>query len=175
MKTVSQIIDEVIAIEGGYSDHEDDSGGKTMFGITESVARKYGYKGRISELPKMTAKMIYLKEYWEEPKINLIKELSESVATKVFDCGVNMGTAQAVKFLQRALSVLTDLVIEIDGHIGNQTMSALSEYLSQRKQQDGHQVLIKAINSQQGVRYIELAEKWPKNKSFVFGWMANRI
>jgi lysozyme family protein len=33
---------KVIMVEGGYSDHPSDTGGKTQFGITEAVARANG-------------------------------------------------------------------------------------------------------------------------------------
>ena len=37
--TIDQLIDDVIAREGGYSDHPADRGGPTRWGITERVAR----------------------------------------------------------------------------------------------------------------------------------------
>lgn len=36
---------ETLGKEGGYSNHRDDPGGATTFGITEAVARHHGYKG----------------------------------------------------------------------------------------------------------------------------------
>ena len=44
-------IKRVLMHEGGYSDHAADPGGKTMFGITEAVAREVGYRGNMDELP----------------------------------------------------------------------------------------------------------------------------
>ena len=49
----------VVLIEGGYSDNPLDSGGKTKYGITEAVARAYGYTGEMRDLPLSVARAIY--------------------------------------------------------------------------------------------------------------------
>ncbi|MGN6123997.1 MAG: glycosyl hydrolase 108 family protein, partial [Sphingomonas oligoaromativorans] len=41
----SDLIDELIQREGGYSARPADKGGPTRFGISEAVARAHGYKG----------------------------------------------------------------------------------------------------------------------------------
>jgi hypothetical protein len=43
--------DKLLKHEGDYSDHKDDPGGKTRYGITEAVAREVGYRGDMRELP----------------------------------------------------------------------------------------------------------------------------
>ncbi len=45
----------LIAVEGGYVNDSADSGGRTNWGITEAVARAYGYNGEMSELPRSLA------------------------------------------------------------------------------------------------------------------------
>lgn len=176
---VDDYIEDLIAREGGYVDHPADRGGATMYGITEQVARAYGYHGRMQDLPHAVAKSIYLERYWEAPKFNLINEHSAAAAEELLDTGVNMGTGVAARFLQRALNVLNaegkhypDIVA--DGAIGRMTIAALSAYLSQRGK-DGHLVLVRALNAQQGVRYIELAEVKPSQEDFVHGWLLNRV
>src|SRR5690625_1688136 len=46
---VKQIIDDIIRVEGAYSNNPADKGGETMYGITVSVARANGYSGRSEE------------------------------------------------------------------------------------------------------------------------------
>ena len=41
----------VVGIEGGYSNNANDLGGKTMFGITEAVARENGYMSDMAKMP----------------------------------------------------------------------------------------------------------------------------
>jgi len=40
-----EIINQIIDVEGGYVNDPSGSGGETNFGITEAVARAYGYAG----------------------------------------------------------------------------------------------------------------------------------
>ena len=176
---VDDYIDALIAREGGYVDHPADRGGPTNWGITEQVARAFGYHGRMQDMPRSLAKSIYLERYWEAPKFNLINEHSAPVAEELLDTGVNMGTGVAARFLQRALNVLNAEGkhypdIAVDGAIGRVTIAALRAYLGARGK-DGHVVLLRALNAQQAVRYIELAEARPSQEAFVHGWLLHRV
>ena len=57
--TFDDAVKRVLMHEGGYSDHAADPGGKTMYGITEAVAREVGYRGDMRELPSELAKRSY--------------------------------------------------------------------------------------------------------------------
>lgn len=176
---VDDYIDALIAREGGYVDHPADRGGPTNWGITEQVARAFGYHGRMQDMPRALAKSIYLERYWEAPKFNLVNEHSAPVAEELLDTGVNMGTGVAARFLQRALNVLNAdgkhyPDIAVDGAIGRVTIAALRAYLGARGK-DGHVVLLRALNAQQAVRYIELAEARPSQEAFVHGWLLHRV
>lgn len=179
MMTVDQIIDDTIGREGGYSDHPADTGGPTRWGITEQVARAYGYQGDMRHLPRDTAKQIYRARYWSGPGFDRVHAKSAVIAMEMFDTGVNMGPAVATGFLQRALNVLNrgakdyaDIIA--DTRIGPMTLAALDGYLKKRGT-PGEAVLLKTIEALQGERYVSLAEKRPANEAFVYGWMANRV
>ena len=45
----STAFNDSLLIEKGYSDHPFDAGGKTMYGITEHVARANGYTGEMRD------------------------------------------------------------------------------------------------------------------------------
>jgi lysozyme family protein len=47
---INAAIADLIAREGGYSNNPNDAGGETCFGITEAVARAYGYTGEMVDL-----------------------------------------------------------------------------------------------------------------------------
>ena len=100
--------DKLIEREGGYSDNASDPGGKTRYGITESVARANGYLGAMNELPMALAKVIYFKSYWSTCHCD---ELPDAVRYDVFDGAVNSGNSQSIKWLQRAINVSDDGVI----------------------------------------------------------------
>lgn len=107
--------DTLLKHEGNYSDHGADPGGKTMYGITEAVARQVGYRGGMRELPLDLAKRIYKDRYWDTVKA---EQLPPAVRYVVFDAAVNSGPGQSAKWLQRALGVADD------GVIGPKTLTA---------------------------------------------------
>lgn len=179
MATADQIIEGVLGKEGGYVNNPADKGGPTRWGITQNTARAYGYKGDMKDLPRETAKEIYMKQYWLEPKFDKIAELSPSIAEELCDTGVNMGPRVASTFLQRWLTALNQRGklypdLKPDGVIGNITIAALRSYLAVRGSA-GVTVMLKGLNCSQGARYLELAEAREANEEFLFGWVQNRV
>ena len=140
---------KVLGHEGGYSDHADDPGGKTRYGITEEVARRVGYKGDMRELPLDLAKQIYRHDYWDAVKAD---QLPPGVRYAVFDAAVNSGVRQATLWLQRALGVADD------GIIGPITLRAANAQNS-----DALRMRILA----QRLRFMASLSNWP---AFSRGW-----
>ena len=174
---LDETIDPLIEREGGYSNHPSDRGGPTKYGITEAVARAHGYQGSMRQLPREEAAAIYKRLY--RPRFDQVAKRSQAIAAELLDTGVNMGSAVAVTFLQRALSALNrnqkdyaDLLP--DGRIGPATLSALDTFVSLRGA-GADEVLLRALDTLQGERYIRLAERRPANEAFLYGWLANRI
>lgn len=110
-----QAFHHLLGHEGGYSNHPNDPGGETMWGVTIAVARANGYNGSMRDMPVATAKAIYRKQYWDSVRAD---ELPPSVRYAVFDAAVNSGVGQAVRWLQRSLGVTED------GKLGPQSMAA---------------------------------------------------
>lgn len=171
-----EVINDILRVEGGYVNDPADSGGETNFGITEEVARAFGYTGDMRDMPRATAFDIYAARYWDAVRGDELAALSEPVAFEVVDTGVNMGQGRAVTFLQRSLNVLNvggklypDLTV--DGLAGPMTTNALRQYLAVRDEG----ALLKALNCLQGAAYIELAERREKDERFVYGWLRNRV
>lgn len=176
---IDKYVDDVIRREKGYVNHPHDRGGPTNWGITEQVARAFGYEGDMRNLPQSTAKRIYKERYWLQPKFDAVDNISPMLAEELLDTGVNMGQGVAATFLQRALNVLNAQEthypdIAVDGAIGRMTLFALREYLK-RRGREGELVLFKMLNGQQSVRYIEIAERNKSQESFQHGWQAHRV
>lgn len=178
-KLIAKSIDHVIGVEGGYSNHPADKGGPTRWGVTEQVARAFGYGGDMRALPRDVAVQIYRKRYFIEPGIDRVAVLAPRLATELFDTGVNMGTALPGRFLQRALNAFNrggdDYPdIAIDGRIGTVTIARLAAFLKLRGGA-GETVLIRACDAQQALRYLEISEAREANEAFTYGWFANRV
>lgn len=173
--TIDDIIESVLRAEGRYVNNPDDRGGETNWGITKATARAHGYNGPMRDLPRATAKQIYLNTYVVKPGFDKIAVLSPSIAAELVDTGVNMGPTVAARFLQRALNVLnrrgTDYAdIAVDGAAGPGTRSALTAYLAKRGK-EGERRLLLLLNALQGARYVELCEGRQANETFMFGWL----
>lgn len=176
---IDQLIDEVIAREGGFSNHPADRGGATRWGITEAVARRQGYMDDMRTLPRSDAAAIYKKLYWKNPKFDAVAARAPALAAELFDTGVNMGTGTATAFLQRALNALNRETrdyadLAVDRRIGPATLAALDAFLMKRGG-DAETVLLKAVEALQGAHYIILAETRPSQEAFLYGWLSNRI
>jgi lysozyme family protein len=139
--------------EGDFSDHPADPGGRTRYGITESVAREVGYKGDMRELPLDLAQRVYLEKYWKPVRAD---DLPPGIRYAVFDAAVNSGPSQATKWLQRALGV------EADGVIGPKTLAAAYA-------QDANALRMRMLA--QRLRFMTSLTNWP---AFSRGW-ARRI
>jgi len=176
---IQDTITRLIGVEGGYSNDPDDKGGETMYGVTEAVARRYGYTGPMSMLPRTTASAIFRTMFWSEPHFDQINMVNNRIAEELLDTGVNMGIEVAVKFLQRALNVCNNQGslysdVTVDGQVGPKTLNALREFL-QIRGPDGIEVMMRLLNGQQAVRYIEISENRTTNEKFTYGWILNRV
>lgn len=178
---LQDMLDGLLGREQGYTNNPIDGGGETNWGITVAVARAFGYAGPMRDMPRNTACAIYTKRYWLAPLLDQVARCSDVVAEELLDTGVNMGPAVAGKFLQRALNVLGRTgrlypKLTVDGNIGAMTLYALQVFLDARAtDHEGETVLLRMLNAQQSVRYIELAENNPNQEAFEFGWQSNRV
>jgi len=161
-KRFKKIFNNLLKIEKRYSNNKYDSGGETMWGITKRVARRHNYLGEMKNLSIEIAKEIYYKDYWLQPRLDTIK--SRKIAEELFEQGVNMGPAVAVKNLQRALNLLLKRDINVDGMIGPNTLKAL--YGCEYKED-----LLRLLNGYQIKKYIEICENNPSQENFIRGWL----
>lgn len=180
---IDQIIDDLVGVEGGFVDDPNDPGGATRWGITEAVARAWGYKGAMKDLPRDIAELIYIEQYFVKPHFDKIMLRSGKLAAELFEIEVNLPPGQAATFLQRSLNALNDPdgdgqvnypQLKTDGDLGTQSFVALDAFLKLRKSAGEH-CLLALINSQQAVYYIGRTEVRPKAKKHIFGWTMNRV
>jgi hypothetical protein len=154
--------------EGGYVHHKHDKGGATKYGVTESEARNFGYKGNMQDLPKDVA-LDYYKSKWGKEAHSW--EGSKLIQNKMFDISVNMGRGGSIKVIQNALNFL-GYNVQVDGgwKAGGETDKAYKHAL----ENIGDKALFKEIQRAQKARYEGIIAGDETQQSFQQGWM-NRV
>lgn len=144
----------LLAHEGGYTNHPDDPGGPTNFGITIADYRRYvKANARAADVKAMTvdeAKAIYRAKYWDAQRCD---ELPAGVDYAVFDYGVNSGIGRSGKVLRRQLS-LPDTTHKISDDV-----------IAAARRADA-KVLVAAICDER-LRFLKALKTWPV---FGKGW-----
>jgi len=148
----------ILLVEGGYSNHKNDRGGKTKYGITQAVAKNYG----IEDLTIEQAKEIYYKKYYLKNKLDKVDNVK--IALSIFDFVVNSGL-YGIRKAQQALKEL-GYKITIDGVIGEQTLKYLNLVNENKFLAKYHELQIKFYNT--------LANSKTSQKVFLKGWL-NRV
>jgi lysozyme family protein len=148
-------ITTVLEHEGGYSDHPDDTGGATNFGISTRANPDVD----VASLTRDDAVEIYWDRYWVGQGYDL---LPLHVAIKTFDLGVNMGRSRAVACLQRALRAC-GTIVDVDGVLGPQTAGATAGACEL--------AVMAALRSEAAGQYRLILLRDPSQMSFTIGWM----
>lgn len=91
--------------EGGWSDHRNDPGGKTMYGVTEARyhawLHKHGKTRRpVRQITRAEAEQIFYEEYWLRARCNT---LFPGVDLATYDASVNSGVSRGRKWLLASL------------------------------------------------------------------------
>jgi lysozyme family protein len=143
----------IASIEGGFTDRDRqaDPGGATKYGVTERVARSWGYQGDMRDLPLDTAKAIARTWYWDKYQCD---QFDPRIAYQVFDTAYNGG--YPVKWLQECVGSTPD------GVIGAKTIAAV-------RAADAAKVVAQ-FNAKR-LLYLTELQNWPQNAR---GW-ARRI
>lgn len=161
------IINDIIKLEGGYSNSPYDKGGHTNFGIsTNRVRGIYGMNKRDAEsfvrnLTIDQAKDIYRKYYWDANRIGEISDYNKALAT--MDAIVQHGKGS--RLIQSALNQLGNS-IKVDGRIGDITLQAINDANA-----DNY------FNTLSNIRrnyYNSIVQKDPRQQANLQGWN-NRV
>lgn len=165
MANFEQAYKHTLFLEGGYSNHPADRGGKTKFGITHKTLKVYnkdmGENFVIDKIDLSVAMKIYRKYYWDALHLNNFR--SQAVANELFDTGVNMGIGTSAKFLQESCNLLGHIPLKVDGRIGPLTINASDRINSV--------ILLKCLNGLQFEKYRKIIRLHPRQKVFFKGWL----
>ncbi len=101
MENFDRCVRAVLSEEGGLSDHPQDPGGLTKYGISRRAYPDLD----IRRLTMDDVIEIYRRDYWNPVHGT---DLPASLALLVFDAAVNQGVGTAVRLLQKTLGVKED-------------------------------------------------------------------
>jgi lysozyme family protein len=166
--TDKQIVDIVLAFEGGFVDHPADRGGPTNFGITTSALgrwRKLGRDATPEEVQSMTlteARAIYQEWHIRAPGFNCTK--SDKLRLMLVDAGVLHGVSRAVRWLQEELGVVAD------GVLGPQSRQALDALDVSAQDRLARKVLGRRLKA-----VADIVVKDQSQLAFLRGWIARAV
>lgn len=155
----------MLAYEGGYSNHPNDTGGVTLNGV---IQRVYDAWRKARGLPRKTLTpamngdpawnwerdTIYRENYWIPPGC---PRLDPGVDAAIYDYAVNSGVGRAAKVLQRLVGV------GVDGRVGAITLGAA-------KKRDP-EVLVAAICAERKAFFEWLAANKKGQAVWLRGWL----
>jgi lysozyme family protein len=112
----------VLQLEGGdrITEHPDDPGGLTRYGIALTQHPELGEQG-IRNLTRVQAAAIYRKSYWDALNLD---SAPAYLRLPIFDAAVNMGKRASALLVQSSLVKMGHKLVE-DGIIGARTLMAL--------------------------------------------------
>ena len=148
-----------------YTDDSDDSGGPTKFGITKKTYEEFfGHVVSDSEIENMTpeiAKQIYGALYWSPLHCDDIH--FSAFAISIFDTAVLFGVKTVTLLVQQTLVLWCGGTLEIDGLMGDKTVSVLNAIGAQNGfMENFHSLLMDHIDG--------LVAAHPKNEKYLLGW-----
>lgn len=129
--------------EGLFVNDPSDPGGATNYGISLRYLKKFENSPKdilalfdidgngildekdIKQMTKTQAEAIYKRMWWDKFQYGRI--LNQSIANKVFDLAVNMGSTQAHICAQRAVRSACGLQLIEDGILGSKTIGSINQ------------------------------------------------
>ena len=161
-----QSLEWLLEEEGGFSNHPADTGGATMYGVTQRTYDAWRKSLKwplqpVSQITRDEAFSLYRAMYWDEAGCD---KLPFPVSYMVFDAAVNSGPLHADKWLQEALSV------KQDGILGPKTLQAVRDAVAAS---DGV-VYYRMIDAR--LKFlVALVKSKPSQMAFLLGWMRRLI
>lgn len=154
---IDDIIEFTLRNEGAYSNHKNDRGGETYWGVTREYALSHGVEGKITK--KQAKKM-----YSEDGVRFGVFYLDPATALYVFDACVLFGFKRAVSWFQHAINLVAGgSVVAEDGFIGSKTIAAYGAV--------DKKSVIDMLHKRILQHHIVTAQRNPKQRVFLNGWI----
>lgn len=162
MSTFEEAVEYLFVLEGHLSNHPDDPGGLTAYGITRRDHPDLFIRGQVPN--RQEAEDRYRRDYWREEWT----ELPQSIANELLEASVLCGPANAAKFAQQGannLRVASALQLDVDGRYGPITHKTLKHIA-----ENYELALFASMNLEQGTHFKRI-----NNPAFMRGWISKRL
>lgn len=138
---------EFLRWEGDISDHPDDRGGLTKFGISSAQFPDED----IANLTWERAQELYLKHYWLASEAH---KFPYAASRMIFDMAVTHGASRAIRIVQKAVNA------HVDGIVGPKTLTAVFR----------HPNLVVYVLAERARYFAMIALNDPAQAVFLRGW-----
>ena len=147
--------------EGGWSNHKADTGGATMYGVTQATYNQYRKAKGLSQqsvrkITKEESRDVYATLYWKAAGCD---KLPWPVSYIVFDAAVNSGPKRGVEWMQAALG------LQADGAVGPKTIAVAQKVV---REGDGKALL--EMVDRRATFLARLVQGKPSQAAFLLGW-----
>jgi hypothetical protein len=180
---MASILAGVYAHEGGYVNNKADRGGATNWGVTQRVARQWGYQGDMRDFPKhcddahpVCADQIYVGSYMADPGALAIIELSPAITTELVDTGVNMGPQRPLPWFREGLNALGGFRLPVTAdRLMAEDVGALAQLRARKGGLWTCVAMLDYLDARQKQRYDAIVRADPGQHVFYKGWIRWRI
>lgn len=159
--SLDKALEFLLAEEGGWSNHKADTGGATMYGVTQATYNSYRKMAgkptqSVRNITHEEARDLYDKMYWKEARCD---RLPWPISYMVFDAAVNSGPSRGIKWMQEGLKT------KADGQVGPNTIRLANEAVD-----NGDGMAILAIIDARATFLARLVQSKPSQAAFLLGW-----
>ena len=159
--SLDKALEYLLAEEGGWSNHPSDTGGKTMYGVTQGTYDAWRTKTKrprqsVRSITKAEARELYENEYWLASSSD---KLPWPISYLCFDAAVHSGPSQGKKWVQEGLGLTPD------GAVGPKTLAAAAKAVS-----EGNAGTLLAIVDARATFLARLVQRKPSQADFLLGW-----
>ena len=180
---VAIILAGVYAVEGGYVNDARDPGGATRYGVTEQVARDYGYRGDMRRFPRhcdgpaaVCADVVYVRSYIAAPGYMPLIQIEPAVAGELIDTAVNMGPRRPNRWYRLTIDELGGAHLpDSMSALGSADIAAYQRLQAKLGVTPACVATLDALDARQAAEYRRLAAANAKLRAFLKGWLRHRI
>ncbi len=161
--TTDDLLNDLLAREGGFVDNANDKGHATNWGITAMTLgewRRLGRPATRAEVKALTvdeAKAIYRRRYFAP----FDSVPGDELKAALVDFGANSGVVTAIEALQRVLGV------PVDGVLGPRTRAAMLTYPTK--------LVVAALASERVKLFVQLVEHDATQRQWFYGWCKRAV